>query len=191
LSGIRFVILTIPPPPLCARLEAAHAMASALTGSVAALAFPPHVTLRTGAMVPSQNIAEFAAGIRAAMGPWQPFPLRSQSLFAAPYESDDGNIRHMVAWRFALDPPLLELHRRLLSYARFRRRPQPHFEPHLTLAFDDLIEEAARLLLERAKGLPDVFPPTLSWECDNVGLYRLNGDRWEPYYQFHFQGAVA
>jgi 2'-5' RNA ligase len=93
--------------------------------------------------------------------------------------------------RIAPDPPLLELHGLLLSYTRFRRRPQPFFEPHLTLAFHDLTEESGHALLDRAKALPEIFPPRLDWECDNVGLYRQIGERWEPYYQFQFQGAVA
>jgi hypothetical protein len=90
----------------------------------------------------------------------------------------------MVAWKVLADQPLMDLHARLASYGPWRRRTQPSFEPHLTLAFEDITEGGARLLLDHAEGNPQTFPPDLSWPCNNVGLYRKNEFHWEPYIVF-------
>jgi 2'-5' RNA ligase len=185
MKDIRFIIITVPPAELSARLEAPRRQAAALTGSACALAYPPHVTLRTGALVPLRSVREFAAGVRAALGPWRPFALRTEGVFHSPYENGDGGLKHMVGWRVVVDEPLLKLHRDLLSFERFRRRAQASFEPHLTLAFDDLQEDHALALLDHARSHPEVFPPELSWTCSNVGLYREWEERWEPYIEFH------
>jgi 2'-5' RNA ligase len=191
MSDVRFIIITVPPPDVAAALEAPRRAAAERSGSRAALAFPPHVTLRTGAVVPALSISEFAVGVRVALGPWRPFTIRAPGLFHTPYENGGGGLNHMVGWRVEVDEPLLRLHKALLSFDRFQRRAQPRFEPHVTLAFDDLEESDAVTLLAEARSRPDLYPPALSWTCDNVGLYRLCDETWEPYIVFHPQEAVS
>jgi len=183
-GDVRFIIITVPPPAVANALEGPRRLAAERSGSHAALAYPPHVTLRTGAVVPALNISEFAAGIRAALGPWRPFTITARELFHTPYEDGDGDLRHMVGWRVDANEPLCKLHRDLLSFGRFQLRPQPAFEPHLTLAFDDLEEAQAEELLAYARSRPDLFPPELTWTCDNVGLFRKCDGAWEPYIAF-------
>ncbi len=189
MSDVRFIIITVPPPDVAAALEAPRRAAAERSGSRAALAFPPHVTLRTGAIVPARSISEFAVGVRVALGPWRPFPIAARELFHTLYENGGGGLKHMVGWRVDLDEPLLGLHKALLSFDRFQRRPQPSFEPHVTLAFDDLEESEAAALLADTRSQPNLYPPVLRWTCDNVGLYRQCDEAWEPYIVFHPQEA--
>jgi 2'-5' RNA ligase len=184
-SDVRFIIITVPPADVAVRLERARQEASILTASRSALAYPPHVTLRTGAMVPADSIGRFAAGIRTALGPWRPFPVRAGGLMHSVYSDQDGLTRHIVGWHIVADESLLRLHRALLAFRLFQRRAQPPFEPHLTLAFEDLEEAGAELLLQHAARNPDTFPPDLCWTCDRVGLFREIDDSWEPYFEFH------
>jgi 2'-5' RNA ligase len=179
-TPVRLTIVTIPPAPVCGRLTGIRSRAAAMSGSRAALLHPPHVTLRTGALVPERQIKDFERELRAAAGPWRPFPLHARGLFRTTYTSGEGAERHMVAWRILPDPPLLDLHGKLLACSRFQRRPQPPFDPHLTLAYEDLTGEAADTLLAYAQDHPDEFPPELSWPCTNVTLCRRAGERWEP-----------
>jgi len=155
-----------------------------MTGSTAALAYPPHVTLRTGALVPERNVAEFAAGMAQTLGKWRAFPVRTDGLFSTTYQAQDGTPRYIVGWRVVPDACLAGLHRRLLSYERFMRRAQPAFEPHVTLAFEDLAEEQVDPLLRHATDRPRVYPPRLEWPCTSVGLYWLRDGGWECAYRF-------
>jgi 2'-5' RNA ligase len=180
MSDVRFIIITVPPPALSTLLESARAAAASRTRTCEALAYPPHVTLRTGAVVPEDSVGSFTDGLRESLGAWRPFTITTSGLFHATYPSGDGQQLHMVAWRVVADAPLMDLHARLVSYTQYRRRPQPAFEPHLTLAFEDISERDARLLLRFAEENPEAFPPELSWPCNNVGLYRKVDFHWEP-----------
>ena len=184
MSDVRFIIITVPPPALSILLETARAAAASLTRTCAALAYPPHITLRTGALVPEESVESFAAGLRESLGVWRPFTINTRGFFRATYSSENGEPLHMVAWRVLADAPLMDLHARLVAYTPHRRRPQPAFEPHLTLAFEDISENDAQLLLRFVEESPDAFPPNLSWPCNNVGLYRKNDFHWEPYIVF-------
>lgn len=180
MNEIRLTIVTIPPAPLCGKLTGVRSLASTLTGSRAALLHPPHVTLRTGALVPEKQIKGFTQELRKAVGSWRPFPLRAQGLVRTVYTDEEGCPRQLVAWRILPDAPLLDLHARLLGCTRWQRRPQPPFEPHLTLALEDLSEEAAQRLLAAALAEPGTYPPAFSWPCTNITLCRFAGERWEP-----------
>jgi 2'-5' RNA ligase len=184
MSSVRFIIITVPPPELSVLLESARKEAATLSHSCAALAYPPHITMRTGAVVPEESAESFADGLRESLGAWRPFTIHARGFFRAAYSSADGKPLHMVAWKVQADPHLVGLHARLASYTPFQRRAQPVFEPHLTLAFEDITEEAAVRLLRAAEKTPQTFPPELSWPCTNVGLYRKNEFHWEPYIVF-------
>jgi 2'-5' RNA ligase len=179
-NEVRLTIVTIPPSPLCGRLTGIRLEAATLTGSRAALLHPPHVTLRTGALVPERGIKQFAEALRGAIGPWRPFSLHAQGLFHAPYSDEQGFERHMVAWRIPRDAPLMDLHARLCTCTRYQRRPQPVFEPHLTLAYEDLDAAAAESLIAHARENPHAYPAEFSWLCANVTLCRQAKDCWEP-----------
>jgi 2'-5' RNA ligase len=85
-----------------------------------------------------------------------------------------------VAWRVEPDEALMALHHRLLRYRDFQRRPQSEYEPHVTIAFDDLGDRGAASLLAHAAAHPEAFPPIVSWTCDNVALYRQVAGSWLP-----------
>ena len=83
MSDVRFIIITVPPPALSVLLESARAAAASLTRTCAALAYPPHVTLRTGALVPEESVESFAAGLRESLGAWRPFTINARGFFHA------------------------------------------------------------------------------------------------------------
>jgi hypothetical protein len=56
--------------------------------------------------------------------------------------------KHLVGYRMALDEKLAGLNRRLLGYAPWRASNRVYFQPHLTLAFDDLDREGFRRVVD-------------------------------------------
>jgi 2'-5' RNA ligase len=179
-EGVRFIIITTPPDPVSRSVEIARARACEIGGSRAALAYPPHVTLRTGAFVPVAMVGTFINAFGAALGSWEPFTIRTEGLLLSPYQDGDRE-KHLVAYRIALDEPLAELNRRLLSYTPWRASNRLHFLPHLTLAFDDLDRDGFNRLKEWLERDAAAVPAGFEWTCDNVGLYRRESDSWTAY----------
>jgi 2'-5' RNA ligase len=177
-GSLRFVITSVLNGRAGEMAEAARREATRLSGSRAALAWPPHVTLRTGAVVPAPRAGEFVEAMGHALGAWRPFQVATAEIVHERYGAEDGTMRNLVGWSVVLDAPLHDLHRRLLSCGLWQRRPQPTFAPHLTLAFDDLDDAGAARLLAAVERRADLFPTWLAWICNNVWLHRREGDRW-------------
>jgi 2'-5' RNA ligase len=177
---VRFIIISTPPQEIAQRIDEARALICDLGASRAALAYPPHVTLRTGALVPGPLVPKFIDAFAGVVGRWSPFPVRTEGLWRTSYMDRDRE-KYLVGYRVRKDAPLAELNDRLLRCTTWRASDRLHFEPHLTLAFDDLdLDGYVRIshwLDENPRALPEGF----EWSCDNVGLYRREGESWTPY----------
>ncbi len=176
-ASIRFIIITVLPDDVARRFDSARRLVCEVGRSRASLAYPPHVTLRTGALVPVEHVSAFLEGFSEALGAWDPFSVTTDGFLLSGYQ--DGEVRkYLAGYRVRKDPPIMSLNTRLLRFEKWRASNRLVFEPHLTLAFDDLTEEGmqrVRLWLdENPNGLPTGF----QWSCDNVCLYRPQGDSW-------------
>jgi hypothetical protein len=141
------------------------------------------VTLRTGAIVPKGEVEAFVRGLAPVVARLSPTVVTTDGVAFDRY-CTDGVTKYFVGYRIAATPQLTELHRGLLSYRPYRKRDQTSFEPHLSLAYDDLSEsgfEAIRTFVSRN----DVVAPSLHWTCDNVTLYRLDSGRWVVHHIYH------
>ncbi len=187
MESIRLIIITVPPPAAAEELDRLRRQVCRISGSRAALSYPPHVTLRTGVIVPPGCMDGFIEGFGKVVGAWRPFPIRTDGLFHFPYT--DGADRKLVfGFRIRLDPPLAGLNRRLLSYTKFRKSRKRAFHPHLTLAFDDLALEGLEAA-QAALSTSGMHPQSMSWPLDNVSLYRLEGARWRPFHVYRQSAA--
>jgi 2'-5' RNA ligase len=182
--SVRFIIITTPPHDVAAQIDAARQRVCGIGRSSAALAYPPHVTLRTGALVPAPMVSSFIEAFGAAVGRWDPFPVETEGLWRTSYR-DGEREKYLVGYHIEKDPALLALNERLLRCSTWRASSRIHFEPHLTLAFDDLdlngFERIEHWMNQNPEGLPRGF----TWTCDNVGLFRLEGDIWTAYKRWH------
>ena len=179
-GSVRFIIITTPPHDVAARIDSARQLVCGIGHSRAALAYPPHVTLRTGALVPGPMISSFIEAFGAAVSRWDPFPMRTEGLWQTSYR-DGEKEKYLVGYRIAKDPALLALNERLLRCSTWRASSRIHFEPHLTLAFDDLNHDGFERIGQWLAGNPESLPKGFTWTCDNVGLFRRDGETWIPY----------
>jgi 2'-5' RNA ligase len=182
--SVRFIIITTPPNDVAAKIDSARRRICEIGNSRAALAYPPHVTLRTGALVPATMISSFIEAFGAAVGRWDPFPVKTEGVWRTSYR-DGENEKFLVGYRVAKDPALLALNERLLRCSTWRASSRIHFEPHLTLAFDDLDHDRFEKIEHWLDENPGSVPQGFTWTCDNVGLFRLEGDTWTPYKLWH------
>ena len=176
-DSLRFIIVTVLPPEMAQRLDQARRRICGIGRSRAALAYPPHVTLRTGVLVPSEAVDTFLMEFGKTVGTWAPFPVATEGLLMTDYH-DGEKLKHLVGYRVRKDPALSELNTRLLTYEKWRASDRLHFEPHLTLAFDDLDAEGFLQVRQWLDENPNELPADLLWSCDNVCLYRRQNDSW-------------
>jgi len=179
-SLVRFIVITTTPREVERGIDEARRRVCEVGACRAALAYPPHVTLRTGALVPAPLVARFLEAFGAAVGRWAPFPIRTDGLWQTSYRDRDLE-KYLVGYRIAKDAPLAELNERLLCCTTWRASDRRHFEPHLTLAFDDLDREGYQRVCQWLRGNPSALPTGFQWTCDNVGLYVRDGEEWVPY----------
>lgn len=179
-SPVRFIIITTPPHEVASQIDAARRRVCGIGRSHAALAYPPHVTLRTGALVPGPMVSTFIEAFGAAVGRWDPFPMSTDGLSRTSYRDGESE-KYLVGYRVAKEPALLALNERLLRCTTWRASSRIHFEPHLTLAFDDLDLEGFVRIGHWLNENPEGLPPGFTWTCDNVGLFRRDGETWTAY----------
>ena len=177
---VRFIIITVVPQSVASEIDRARRSVCAVGGSAAALAYPPHVTLRTGVRVPVDMVSAFLDEFGTVVGQWDPFPLQTDGVWLTSY-AEAGVGKRLVGYRVKKHPLLMALNERLQRHTRWRASDRVSFDPHLTMAFDDLSEEgflAIRSWLERT---PGAIPTGFEWTCDNVGVFRREGDTWSAY----------
>ena len=179
-EAVRFIVITTPPQDVSRQIDEARRHICSVGNSCAALAYPPHVTLRTGALVPAPLVSAFIDAFEAVVGGWDPFSIRTDGLWRTSYR-DRAEEKYLVGYRIRKDPPLAALNARLLSCATWRASSRVSFEPHLTLAFDDLDLDGFVRVQHWLDDNPSVIPEGFSWTCDNVGLFRREGDAWTAY----------
>jgi len=178
--SIRFIVITTPPLEVQRQVDEVRRKVCLVGGCRSALTYPPHVTLRTGALVPVPLVSRFLDSFDAAVGRWTPFPIRTDGVWHTTYRDQDRE-KHLVAYRIAKDEPLSELNERLLRCTTWRASDRLHFEPHLTLAFDDLDGDGYRRVTDWLRANPGELPHAFHWTCDNVGLFWREGEQWMPY----------
>jgi 2'-5' RNA ligase len=179
-EAVRFIVITTPPCDVVARIDEVRRRVNEIGGSRAALAYPPHVTLRTGALVPAPLVSKFLDSFDAVVGRWSPFAIRTDGVWQTSYRDRDQE-KFLVGYRIVKDPPLAQLNERLLRCTTWRASDRLHFEPHLTLAFDDLDRDGFRRVADWLRENPAELPSGFEWTCDNVGLYRREGEEWAAY----------
>ncbi len=143
MRATRLVIITVPPQPVADEIAALQQRLCSVGGSRAALAWPPHVTLRTGALVPPSELGAFVQGLGRALGDWQSFVIRTDGLWME--DSPRRDLGAFVGLRVKKDAALVDLNRRLLTYTPWRKSDRVSLEPHVTLAFDDLSPPGLRV----------------------------------------------
>jgi 2'-5' RNA ligase len=160
-----------------------------LAGSRVALSYPPHITLRTGVIVPETEISDFVREFGQLLYGEKPFPVCTEGIYCGTYEQD-GIPQPIVCYLIKKEKPFLALNKKLLSYYKYRKSDRTGFEPHLTIAYEDLTFEGFEKIQNHIANHPELHARTFSWTCNHVGLYVHEADRWQPYHIFSFSNEL-
>jgi len=179
MSTTRVIIITVPPERVRAQIEPLREKLCNLAENDQALAYPPHITLRTGAFVPEEHLQLFVDNLQNAIPGATPFPIRADEIYLG-QTRHQGEPRHICAATFEPCPALIELNRHLLSYRAYIKRNQKTFWPHLSLVYGNLSQRGLMSLENTFDHRPDMLRPNWHWTVDHVALYSLKSGRWEP-----------
>ena len=169
----RYVIITEAPLEIKTQISPIRARLSKEYESFSALAYPLHVTLRTGLIVPldeRKNVFDAFVDLTAEFGP---FDVETDGLTYGEYAPE----KFLIAYRIKRSEKLSALHDLLLQYTEYRKSDRTDFHPHMTLLFDDLTKinygDAVTFLSSGAVDLP-----ALKWRIKEFGLYYLSEGKW-------------
>jgi len=183
MDGVRLIIITVPPPTVRAELSMLRATCSEVSSSQAAAAYPPHVTLRTGVVVPQAKMGSFLDEFGCFLEGVRPFEIQTADIVFRTIARDQGVVP-IAALEIEPSRMLVSLNARLLRYQPYRASGRTSFWPHLTLAFQDLSTAGRQRLENYITDREEIRSRRFAWTCDNVSLYRLRGRCWQPYHVY-------
>lgn len=171
---MRFVVISLPPAEIRDQIDALRRPLNALVGTHQALRYPPHITLRTGLVCPDDLAEEVSRSFLAHAAQFGPVSVVTRGVFFTSYGTPEA--RGMVGWSVEASVGLMELHRNLLAYSAWQKGPQGPYQPHLTLAFDDLTPDGVEVIRRALAHQPPV--PDFAWTVDAVALYHEGPEGW-------------
>lgn len=185
--AVRFVMVTLVPQPLRPELELLMQEFGRMGECRTALAYPPHVTLRTGVVVPETEVEAFSRSFRDHLLDRPAFRVESSEFAHSSYETatDPAERKHFFGYLIRESRELLALHDHLEKFSLYRKPGPPReYWPHLSIAYNDVTDSRAKSLdkeIERRRsagvaGVPGLGP--VSWICDNVTLLQKGADSW-------------
>ncbi|MFA6963803.1 MAG: 2'-5' RNA ligase family protein [Patescibacteria group bacterium] len=108
-----------------------------------ALSWPPHVTLRPGLIVPSDKIADMISQFKEFISPIGPIQvvLSGFKFFDNAIVGGTAKNPYVATVDVAKGAELSGINRKLLQFNAFPAQQARAFDPHVTLAYNDVTEE--------------------------------------------------
>lgn len=189
---IRLIIITVPPAEIVATIESLRTPICQKFQAPWALNYPPHITLRTGVLVPKVEIPECLEKFQSLLTHQTAFPISTEKVHFDTMEYENVK-KSFLYYPVVKDHKLASLNQHLLSYRKYRKSEKTSFQPHVTLLWAHLSVEATQHIQSWID--QDLrYQSGFKWECDNVSLYIQDKQRWIPYHIFplskHAEPAV-
>lgn len=180
---IRLIVIAVPPKPVADAITWFREPLCREYNDSWALSYPPHVTLRTGVLVPEREIGAFIHEFGETIDGQGSFMIQTDKVRVdtSVYE---GQEKAFVYLPVIKDAGLFLLNRRLLTYTRYRKSPKQEFEPHVTLFLGNVPPEKIGDMKAQIANKATAFNFPWAWCCDNVSLYIKKNASWEPFHIF-------
>ena len=185
MEKIRFIIITLPPEHIQTEINNLRTPLCKQSNSFQALTYPPHVTLRTGAIVPLEHITTYIQDFETLLAEQKPFSIESGEIDYGSYFQNDIK-KYYIFYKINLSEELAALNKKLLTFKSYIKSNKTTFHPHLTLVFDDLEETRYKELVSRIESNSIYLSKKFKWICNNVCLYHFSQSKWVPYHSFTF-----
>ena len=188
-STVRFVIISVVPNRIAYKIKNLSQELSGLSGSKNALLYPPHITIRTGAIVPIDNIDAFVLAFRKDVDKFNAKVIYQEPLTISEIDfinyTDEGQQKHLIAYRVRKTEWLVELNKTLDESNEYKKTMYKTFHPHISLAYGDLSTFYFNKLKDHILDNKEHFCKSLSFDINDVSLfYQLDNGYWKEYCSF-------
>lgn len=175
----RLIIISVPPEGVVPQLQNVRVPLCEKYNAGWALRYPPHITLRTGLLLPEGMSEDVFARFAYICNDCHSFaietlPAQSRMM------SYEGEEHFFVYYPVVQNESLLALNRALLSYTDFRKSDKTSYHPHVTLFWGDVPGDEKTELTASISSGDDPWCRRFHWQCDNVCFYRYTGEKWIP-----------
>jgi 2'-5' RNA ligase len=185
------IVISLPPEPMLQEFDALSQELSELTGAKVALTYPPHVTLRTGFLVPEEDLSVWKDSFTHHLSSISPAKIQLKGLINHQYTDRETGLEHyFCGFDVSLTAELQSFHKQLLSYIPYRKRQQTNYQPHLSLAYKDLNREGSEKIAQWLRDHPNVGAESRSWLADRISVYHECEGKWIVFDEFSVQEAT-
>jgi 2'-5' RNA ligase len=187
---IRFVIISVIPEPVFTELKKLSKELFELSGSITALLYPPHITIRTGAIVPIDEIDVFIKGFKIHVDKFHSQKIetefiKTQKLTFTEYYDNDVR-KNMIAYFIEKNPWLVKLNETLNEYENYKKSFKKDFNPHISLAYDDLDTANFIKLKNFIWTKKEKYLKEFSFNLSDVSLFYQNDyGYWNEFYKIN------
>ncbi len=182
-SDIRLVIVSILPEPVFTEIHSIQAELSKICGSVEALAFPPHITIRTGVIVPAGEMPGFISEFGKIIGSRSQFKVKTGRLVKTEY-MENGLKKYIALYSVEKTEQLVRLNRDCLTYEKYRKSEKKEFHPHISLAYEDLSKLGFETACRHIEANQNDYERSFEFNLNNVSLLYFSSGFWETMYSF-------
>jgi 2'-5' RNA ligase len=183
---IRLVIVAIPGGAVHDELFGLMKTLCTLTGSRTAVTFPPHMTLRTGVMVPVNETGTFIREFGRIIEKEKAIRsgIKTEGLRAFSYWEEE-NQKFIILYSVRKSQALADLNKRLLGYERYKKSNKTVFQPHISLLYGDVDREAFETAKLFVSERPEVFDRGFSFDLDNITiLSQADCGEWSLFHKY-------
>jgi len=188
-GSVRFIIISVLPEP--PRIKVINMMTeiSLLAAASRAIKYPPHITLRTGVLVPVGELDSFVEEFGEHTVKFEKSESHDGRIVTGNLElmkyCDGGSLKNILLYPVGITEWLKALNKHLLMFRRFIKSDKTDFSPHISVAYDDLMDERLDDVKNYIIDHRNVFDERLEFDMDSVSLYYegINGF-WTEYRRF-------
>ncbi len=188
-SAIRLVIVSILPEPVCAEIHKIQSELSEICRSVEALSYPPHITIRTGVIVPADKMPGFICEFGEIIGIRSPVNVKTGGLVKTEY-MESGLKKYIVLYSVEKTERLVRLNRDCLTYEKYRKSGKKVFQPHISLAYEDLSLQGYEKVCRHIEAHESDYERTFEFNLNNVSLLYFSNGFWETTHSYQFGNAL-
>ena len=185
---IRFVIISVLPEYQKKEINELSKELYDLSGSVTALLYPPHITLRTGAIVPIDKVNSYIIGFRNYIDKFLAKRIEKDLIkfdkLDFTFYYDNETKKNIIAYFIKMNPWLKELNKTLDEYNDFKKsKKKKKFNPHISLAYDDLSDDNLVKCKNHINSNKEKYYDFLSFKLSDISLfYQRDDGYWDEFY---------
>ncbi len=186
----RLIIITVAQPEVAKQIQNLRSPLCHRYSAPWALRYPPHITLRTGLIVPNNKLDEVFQTFTHIVDATQPFTIQTQTTAYSQMKYEDEE--HFFIYQPVQETPaLMSLNQQLLTYRDYRKSDKMTFYPHLTLFWGDIPKNEEAMLRIAIDCKKNGFSKTFSWQCNTFAFYQEKEDGWHCAKTIYLSSSVT